>query len=104
MSNGRPDATASTQERAARAMKTAQLGTVTGVLVFVGGGLGTILTAVTSFGVNSGAVDLARRNHHTALTWAAALAAGGLLCGATYTIGGRWKNRRVVEVVRREGV
>jgi hypothetical protein len=64
----------------------AKIGTIAGVLVFVGGGLATVLTAITNFGADGGALDAARRNHTGLLVAAAALAAGGLFLGATYTI------------------
>jgi hypothetical protein len=60
--------------------------TIAGILVFLGGGLTTVLAAITNFGAEGGAIDAARRNHTDALVLAAALAATGLLLGALYTI------------------
>lgn len=72
----------------------AKISTIAGILVFVGGGLGTVLLALTSFGGDGGALDTARRNHSADIVKAAALAVGGLFLGATYTIiNATWKTR-----------
>lgn len=62
------------------------IATVAGILVFVGGGLGTVVAAVTSFGANGGALEVARRNHTELLIIAAAMASVGLFLGAAYTV------------------
>lgn len=62
-------------------------GTTAGVLTFVGGGLGTVLVAITDFGSENGALAAARRNHTFVLSAAAAFAVVGMFLGAAYAIG-----------------
>jgi hypothetical protein len=78
------------------------IGSITAILVLVGGGVATVLGAVTDFGAESGALDAARRNHPTLLAAAAALAAAGLVLGAAYTVAtGSHSTGRTVSVGRK---
>jgi hypothetical protein len=61
-------------------------GTIGGVVAFVGGGLGTVLAAITDWGSDEGGLAAARRNHVDLLVAAASLAVAGLTAGAVYAL------------------
>jgi hypothetical protein len=68
-------------------------GSVAGVVALVLGAVATVLTAVTDWGSDSSGLAAARRNHTSALEWAAGFAIAALVIGAIYTIV-RQKQRR----------
>ena len=65
---------------------TSGIGSKAGIVAYVGAGLATVLAAITNFGAEGGALDAARRNHVGSLVAAVALAATGLVLGASYTL------------------
>lgn len=56
------------------------------MVAFVGGGLGTVLAAITDWGSDEGGLAAARRNHVDILVAAASLAVAGLTAGAIYAL------------------
>ena len=62
------------------------VGTIAGVVAIVGAGLTTVLSAITDFGADNGALDAARRNHTGWLVVSVGFAASGLILGAIYAV------------------
>jgi hypothetical protein len=80
---GEPDAGRNSDPQAGTVLAK---GTISGVLAFVVGGVGTIVAAIGDFGSDSGALAAARRNHVLLVVAAASAAALGLACGALFAI------------------